>query len=873
MTTKIYKCFIASPGDTSKERVVCTKIINEINRSIGQTYNFRIDSLKWENDTRPSIGEYSQKTISEQLGDDYDIFIGIMYKKFGTKTKSTDSGTEEEFNNAHDKYKNSDDIEIMFYFNDEPTKPSEIDTDQYQKVKSFKRKIADLGVYYWNYDGINNFEDNLRNHLYSFFLSKYNNTSNSDHTENLKDSIRKILSNRLDESLSTFSDQPLIWTEPVLSLTNDISENPNENFERRINIEDFIDNTESTIIKAPPQFGLTCLSHYLIKQAWEKDKLWAYIDFNESKEHNIHKKAKQNIRSLGLEDLKIDCIILDSWNIYEKSAFKILKNLSTEYPDIPIIVMETIDDSKFNNEVENENIGRDFKSSHLLALPRTQIRKVVSDYNRSRGIGEEDIVLNKVISDLECLNIHRTPMNCLTLLKVSEKYFDESPVNRTQMLEMVLFVLFNMDGIPQYKTKPDLKDTEYVLGRFCEGLIRNDNYEFTRELFLKKLTEFCTDNLLDLEVEIVFDVLINNNIITKRENNYIFRSSFWIYYFAAKRMHTDKDFSNYIFDSGKYVTFPEIIEFYTGIDRNRDDALKKLTFDLKETCDLVNTKVGIPDNVNPLLHAKWHPNEEQIEKMEEEVNSTLLSSKLPDSVKDQVADKNYNQIRPYNQSIQNIFKEYSLQTLMQQIKATSRALRNSDYVSPELKKETLREIQRSWEQVSKVLFALSPIIALKGRAEFGGIGFFTDEKFGSNFSFKEKLSIILQVNPTNIVGLFKADIYSSKMGPLLFEEFRDEENPLKKHFLALLIIFEKPRNWKKEIETYIVSLNKNSFFLFDTINNIKAKYRYDFLQPNDISASKYLIKMGIAKNHFGDKKPGMHKIQQINNKVIPKREV
>ncbi|MGB0888412.1 MAG: hypothetical protein ACPGSL_09835, partial [Vicingaceae bacterium] len=240
MTAQIHNCFIASPSDTIKEREICTKIINEINRSIGQSYNFRIDTLKWEENTRPSVGEYSQKIISEQLGTDYDIFIGIMYKKFGTKTKSANSGTEEEFNNAYNKYIKSEDVEIMFYFNDEPTKLSQVDTDQYEKVKLFKRKIADLGVYYWNYDGIENFEENLRNHLYDYFLNKYNKTSNSSHTESLKDSIRKILANRLNESLSAFSDQPLVWTEPVLSRTNDISENPNENFERRIKLENFI---------------------------------------------------------------------------------------------------------------------------------------------------------------------------------------------------------------------------------------------------------------------------------------------------------------------------------------------------------------------------------------------------------------------------------------------------------------------------------------------------------------------------------------------------------------------------------------------------------------------------------------------------------
>ncbi len=868
---KNYKCFIASPGDTIEERKICDKIVNEINRSIGKTYDFRIDVLKWENDTRPSVGKYSQEVISTQIGNDYNIFIGIMYKKFGTKTEKADSGTEEEFNNAYDKYKNSDDVEIMFYFNDQPTKPSEIDTQQYEKIKDFKRKIADLGVYYWNYEGVSDFEENLRNHLYQYFLSIYNRFESSAHNQELKDSIRKILSSRLDESLSAFSDQPIIWVEPVLSTTNEISENPAENYEQRVDIEQFIDNPKSTIIKAPPQFGLTSLSHYLAKQAWEKDKLWIYVDGKLSKEHNIHKKVTQGSRSLGLEDHEIDCIILDSWNIHEKGAFKKLKNLSKSYKDIPIIVMETIDDSKFLQKIQEEKIDRNFDVFHLLALPRTQIRKVVSEYNLSKGIGEEDIVLKKVVSDLEVLNIHRTPMNCLTLLKVSEKYFDESPVNRTKMLEMVLFVLFNIDDIPHYKTKPDLKDTEYVLGRFCEKLIRNDKYEFLRDEFVEDLKKFSLDKLLDLEVEIVFDVLIGNNILVKRDFNYVFRSSFWIYYFAAKRMHTDKNFSNYIFDTGKYAIYPEIIEFYTGIDRNRADALKRLVDDLTETCDLVNQKVGIPDNINPLIHAQWHPNEEQIEKMEEEVNNSLQKSNLPDNVKDQVADKNYNQIRPYNQSIQNIFHEYSLHKLMQQIKATSRALRNSDYVEPKLKKAALKEIQRSWEQVSKVLFALSPILALEGRAEFGGIGFILADNFGNNP--KDRLNGILQVNPTNVIGFFKEDIYSSKMGPLLYEELNEVDNELKKHFLALLILFEKPRNWKKEIENYIISLHKNSFFLYDTVNNLKAKYKFDFLSEEDLSASRYLIKMGLAKNHFGSKKPGAHQIKQINNKNLPKREV
>jgi len=870
---KIYKCFIASPGDTNLEREICEKVFAEINQGIGNTFNFRIESLKWEKNSRPSFGEYSQGIINEQLGDNYQIFIGIMYKKFGTPTKVAGSGTEEEFYLAYNKITNKEKIEIMFYFNDEsPSKLSDINPSELEKINSFKRKIAELGGYYWNYKGSTEFESYLRSHLHNFFLKEFK-TSEFSKVE-LKDPIKatlgKIFKDRLDKALCVFSTQPIIWVEPILSTTNEISENPDENYNNRIKVQELIENPKSIIIKAPPQFGLTSLAHYLVKEAWEKSQLWIYLDAEKFKVHNIHNAVNNELKALG-QDLKdVKCIILDSWNSYEINSFKKLKSLSDAHPDLPIYVMQTIDDSKFLNDPEHVQIDREFEMLHLLALPRTQIRKVVCEYNKAKGIGEEDVVLAKVVSDLDTLNIHRTPLNCLTLLKVSEKHFDESPVNRTNMLEMVLFVLFNLDSIPTYKIKPDLKDCEYILGRFCENLIKNGSYEFSREKFLNDLNSFCEDKLIDLEVEVVFDVLTANNIIIKRELNFTFRASYWIFYFAAKRMHNDKDFAEYIFSSKKYISFPEIIEFYTGIDRNRSDALKILTNDLANTAERVQSKVGLPENMNPLTLIHWKPTEDQIERVKQEISNNVINSGLPESLKDQHADRSYNQIKPYDQSIKTIFEDYSVAVLMQKIKASSRALRNSDYVEPALKRELLSEILRGWEQLSKVLFALTPVLATRGQASVEGTVFYLSGDFGN--TIEDKVKMIIQVNPTNVVAMFKEDIYSSKIGPLLYDQFLKETNALKKHQLALLLIFTRPRDWKKHIEAYISSIHKNSFYLYDLVNSLRARYKFDFASVQELKEIEYLLKMGLAKHEFGDKKPGMDKIVRISNKNLPKRE-
>lgn len=871
MSIKIFKCFIASPGDTNAERQICDKIFLEINKTIGEKFNFRIESLMWENDTRPSVGDYSQAIINEQIGK-YEIFIGIMFKKFGTKTKNAGSGTEEEFNIAYNRFLNKENVEIMFYFNDEAIKPSELNTEELNKVNTFRTKIAELGNYYWKYEGINQFEDYLRKHLIKLLLSKYKNEGTIPEQDNLlKVLLKKKFQERFEKALRVYSAQPIIWVEPLIRNTNEISQNPDDNYNNKIEIKDLISNIKSTIIKAPQQFGLTSLSHYFVKEAWEKGDLWIYLDAENTKAHTIHNAVKNEVEALGMQLHDVKCIILDSWNNYENASFKKLKNLCSTHKDTPIYVMQTIDDSKFLEDEEDIKIDREFNVLHLLALPRNQIRQVVCEYNKSKDIGEEDVVLNKVVNDLETLNIHRTPLNCITLLKVSEKHFDESPVNRTNMLEMVLFVLFNLDGIPTYKTKPDLKDCEYVLGCFCEELIKSDNYEFTKDHFFNQVNKFCKEKLIDLDINIVFDVLILNNIIVSRDLNFIFRSSYWIFYFGAKRMHNNADFADYIFATRKYIAFPEIIEFYTGIDRNRSDALKILTTDIQETCNIVHSKVRLPENMNPYEHIKWKPTEEQIEQVQSEISESVINSGLPDSLKDQHADKTYNQIKPYNQSIQSIFEEYSLYNLMQKIRACSRALRNSDYVEPNIKKEMLTSILKGWEEISKVLLAMTPMLATKGEAAFEGAAFTLCGDFGE--TFEERVNTIIQANPTNVVGFFKDDLFSAKIGPLLYEQFTNENNALIKHQLALLLIFSRPREWKKNIENYIVNIPKDSFYLYDVVNALRAKYRYDFLSDQEVKETSYLIKMGLAKNHFGIKKPGLDKIVKILNENLPKREI
>ena len=55
--------------------------------------------------------------INRQLPDDCDIFLGVMWARFGTATPRAGSGTEEEFERALTRHQaNSRSVMILFYF-------------------------------------------------------------------------------------------------------------------------------------------------------------------------------------------------------------------------------------------------------------------------------------------------------------------------------------------------------------------------------------------------------------------------------------------------------------------------------------------------------------------------------------------------------------------------------------------------------------------------------------------------------------------------------------------------------------------------------------------------------------------------------------
>lgn len=162
-TITLYKIFVASPSDLNDERSLIADIVDELNISSFNKSDIKIELVKWETHVNPGVGEYSQEVINTDINGDYDIFIGLLWSKFGTPTRDYGSGTEEEFNNAYSKYKElPSSMKIMFYFKQTPIPMDKIDTDSINSIRNFKAGLGDKGILYWDYNSIDEFQKLLR---------------------------------------------------------------------------------------------------------------------------------------------------------------------------------------------------------------------------------------------------------------------------------------------------------------------------------------------------------------------------------------------------------------------------------------------------------------------------------------------------------------------------------------------------------------------------------------------------------------------------------------------------------------------------------------------------------------------------------------
>jgi hypothetical protein len=136
---RVIDVFLSSPSDVGSEREFIRRTAHEWNVLRARSTGCHINVLTWEDAVAPAISDRPQSVINEAIGDEYDVFLGLMWGRFGTATGEAESGTVEEFDRALDRYRNGENLRLYRRYSivSSPNvlmRPSSIDASSFSSI-------------------------------------------------------------------------------------------------------------------------------------------------------------------------------------------------------------------------------------------------------------------------------------------------------------------------------------------------------------------------------------------------------------------------------------------------------------------------------------------------------------------------------------------------------------------------------------------------------------------------------------------------------------------------------------------------------------------------------------------------------------------
>ncbi|UZD92407.1 DUF4062 domain-containing protein [Cognatishimia activa] len=193
----VYNVLIASPSDVPNERKAIAQALQDWNSLNAKDEGKVLLPVMWETHSAPAMGERPQGLINNQVVRGCDLLVGAFWTRFGSPTGVEESGTVEEI-----KWFLNNKKPTMLYFSKAQVDLDEVDIDQYQKLKDFKKSIRDKGIQE-NYHGCDELRQKLLRHL-TIVMREMNTGPSLD-----KQAVQAVkASSRAEEHHSTSNSQP-----------------------------------------------------------------------------------------------------------------------------------------------------------------------------------------------------------------------------------------------------------------------------------------------------------------------------------------------------------------------------------------------------------------------------------------------------------------------------------------------------------------------------------------------------------------------------------------------------------------------------------------------------------------------------------------
>jgi len=161
--------FLASPGDLHLERKAAKDAVDSLNGILGRQLNWHVELRGWE-DTLPGFGR-PQDIINKDV-DACDLFVGLLWRRWGSATGEFSSGFEEEFERARKRRAETKSPEMWLLFRKVDEVQLADPGDQLKQVMTFRQKqIASRELFFKEFVDVDDWRKQLYDCLLEYILS------------------------------------------------------------------------------------------------------------------------------------------------------------------------------------------------------------------------------------------------------------------------------------------------------------------------------------------------------------------------------------------------------------------------------------------------------------------------------------------------------------------------------------------------------------------------------------------------------------------------------------------------------------------------------------------------------------------------------
>lgn len=476
------KVFVSCPNDVEKEKQIVKDVCDSLTKALGTNRNIEVKRICWRNDVIPEItGEGAQSVIDKQIKEhDYDIYIGILWKRFGDKQSNGLTPTEGEFEDAFRRRKETGRPVIKFYFKLDELPCEALQALEVQKFKD--ERIKPLGLYD-EFKG----ETDFQKKVYESILCIVENFSS---LTSKKTTISKIKYPKVPHYLprKVCPTKDYSPTE-MLFLRSELSQD----------ILTVIEQHNRIVLLSDAGVGKTTelqrITWYFSKD--DSPLYPIFVPLNKYVNQNISELLPPNWREIPESQLLIILDGLDEIESKNKNdAIRQIELFSEQHPNPHIIVSCRTNFYKSETEQSSGTLSG-FSSYVLLNLDGEEVKKYIEG-----RLGEQARDFNKILVNSQLQELLKIPFYLIHLVELFESN-KGLPQSKAEIFEQLLTARIHLD-VKHFRTSIELNEKRKTIIETLERLalgmevlgknyINNDEYQqLIPDELLQTLINHCT---------------------------------------------------------------------------------------------------------------------------------------------------------------------------------------------------------------------------------------------------------------------------------------------------------------------------------------------------------------------------------------------